>query len=190
MRLSDASIRRPVFAVMLVGALVAVGMISIGDLNRTESDVQEKTIRYLKQYMGVITAVNGTLLVLIGCLLLSGRLDRRHLAQHDRTAIGRALGVDSPHAAIAVGDVNRDAYPDLVVAHDPIASVGAILDADGVVRPIDTSTADRSISAVLGDTGTALQGDPSDQGGGSSAGEGSTGGDAAEAPFHRARRPL
>ncbi len=31
-------------------------------------------LRYLKQYMGVITAVNGTLLVLIGCLLLSGRL--------------------------------------------------------------------------------------------------------------------
>lgn len=31
----------------------AVGMISIGDLNRVEQDIQERTIRYLEQYMSV-----------------------------------------------------------------------------------------------------------------------------------------
>jgi CBS domain-containing protein len=30
-----------------------MGMVSIGDLNRTDSDVQEQTILYLEQYMSV-----------------------------------------------------------------------------------------------------------------------------------------
>ena len=45
--------RRKIRHIPIVRGRRALGMISIGDLNQAEHDVQEQTISYLEQYMSV-----------------------------------------------------------------------------------------------------------------------------------------